>query len=79
MKEITVLKKVLRPIIENADSVICKNCAYFREVRGQATFGKCTKFGVKNIVTGVISHGSAFDVRNDADLCSKRGLYYVEK
>jgi hypothetical protein len=80
MKEIAVVKSVLRPIIKNADSVVCKKCVYFRELKNQnAMFGKCTKFGEKNIITGVIQYRYANDIRNDSDLCGKRGLYYVEK
>jgi hypothetical protein len=70
---------IIRPIIKYGESVICKNCAYFREVRGQALLGKCTKFGEKNIITGKISYACAYNVRNDEDLCGKRGVYYIEK
>jgi hypothetical protein len=71
------LGNVLRPIINNIDSVICKNCAYFREHRGSS--GLCTKFGEKNIISGAITYQFASASRNSSDLCTIRGLYYVAK
>jgi hypothetical protein len=72
---------VLRPIIKNAEAVICKHCAYFREPKANHSLimGKCTKFGEKNIITGTIKYLSAQEIRADEDLCGKRGLYYTEK
>jgi len=75
MKEGTIL----RPIIKYGESVICKNCAYFRELRGQAALGKCTKFGIKNIVTGNINYTGAYEVRTDDELCGKSGKYFIGK
>jgi hypothetical protein len=71
------MKTLLRPIINNIDKVICKQCAYFREHRGRG--GLCTKFGEKNVVNGKISYEYATVSRTNSDLCSVRGLYYVKK
>jgi len=73
--------QVLRPIIKNASTVICKKCSYFLEPKGPNSIimGKCTKFGEKNIVTGTIKYISAQETRHDDDLCGKRGVYYTEK
>jgi hypothetical protein len=70
------MKTLLRPIINNIDKVICKQCAYFREHRGRS--GLCTKFGEKNVITGEISYEYAYVSRANADLCRVRGLYYIE-
>ena len=69
------MKTLLRPIINNIDKVICKQCIYFREHRGRG--GLCTKFGEKNVVTGEISYEYAKVSRANSDLCSVRGLYYI--
>lgn len=67
------------PVIKFADNVICKNCIYYKQHNRSITFDECTKFGEKNIISGVIRYVSALNSRNDDDLCGKRGLYYVEK
>jgi hypothetical protein len=77
MKELAIIRPVLRPIIANIDNVVCKKCAYFREHRGSS--GLCTKFGEKNIINGVITYQFANVSRTNSDLCSTRGLYYVAK
>jgi len=75
MKEGTII----RQIIKNVDSFICKDCAYFRERKGSLVSGKCIKFGEKNIVTGIINYSYANEVRGNDDLCGKRGVYYVAR
>jgi hypothetical protein len=77
MKELAIIRPVLRHIITNIDAAVCKKCAYFREHRGSS--GLCTKFGEKNIITGVITYQFASASRTSSDLCSTRGLYYVAK
>lgn len=75
------MNHVLRPIIKNVEAAICKNCAYFREPKRPQSIlmGKCTKFGEKNIISGTIKYLSAQEIREDEDLCGKRGIYFIIK
>jgi len=66
----------LRQIIKNADYVICKNCAYFREQKSNPLFGRCIKFGEKNIIHGAVRYAFANDVRNEETLCGITGKYF---
>jgi hypothetical protein len=74
MKE---LAPILKRVISNIDTVVCKKCAYFREHRGTGVL--CTKFGEKNIITGAITYQFASVSRTNSDLCGARGLYYMPK
>ena len=58
-------------VIRNVNFPICKNCVYYRNKAG-----KCVKFGVMDLVSGVVNYQSAQSIRSDNGPCAERGLYY---
>ena len=76
------------PSIRNLQYPVCKNCVFFIEhtnnypydpVPDNAYYGKCTKFGEMNLVTGCIEYDFAKLCREDVKKCGWRGAWYQEK
>lgn len=65
--------------IKNYNKPICAECMYYIKNKGISSlfdFGKCKKFGVKNIVTGKINYKYAEICRDYEHLCGINGNYY---
>ena len=68
--------------IQNINVKSCKNCIYFRpslmklDEESLYTFGKCEKFGRKDIVSGKIHYTFADLCRNDELKCGHKGKYF---
>ena len=57
----------------------CKNCIYHKPTFGDnyaSSLSKCSKFGNKNIITGVITNKYADTARDDKKLCGTNGTYF---
>jgi hypothetical protein len=39
----------------------------------------CTKFGVKNIISGSITYDKVYEARLDHDKCGEKGEHFIEK
>jgi hypothetical protein len=39
----------------------------------------CTKFGIKNVISGTIHYDRVYDARLDNDKCREKGEYYMQK
>lgn len=63
--------------IKNVKQPICKHCHFYNSI--STKLGYCTKFGEKNIITGVITYKYAADIRYDDNLCGMNGVYFMEK
>ena len=68
---IFVSVRAFSQFIKNANLPICKTCVYYRHKAG-----KCTKFGVMDVVSGSVHYQSAQLIRSDNGPCEERGLYY---
>ncbi len=57
----------------------CKNCIYHKPLFGNnyaSSLSKCSKFGNKDIITGVITDNYADLTRYDNTLCGINATYY---
>ena len=67
-------------IIKNINLPSCRNCVYYKPDSLEFTsYGKCEKFGIKNIVTNKISYSFAESNRYDENMCGKDGKYFEEE
>jgi len=74
--------------IRNTHVPICSNCAHFiphqtnypyEDIPDDKKYGKCSKFGEVDYITGGIEYDFAKDCRNTADKCGLSGSEYKEK
>lgn len=68
-------------IIKNINLPACRNCIYFKpnSFSDFTYYGKCEKFGTKNMVTDEISYNYADSNRHDENICGKEGKYFEEE
>ena len=72
-------------IIKNENIQSCRNCVHFKpslKVLDDdfSSFGKCDKFGSKDIISGKITDYYADYCRNNEDKCGHDGKYWeIEK
>ena len=71
--------------IINISKPICINCINFIIPINNHhwddyddTFGKCSKFGIKSIITGKINYDYAYICREDKSKCGKEGIFFEE-
>ena len=70
--------------IQHINTPSCKNCIYFRpslmrlDEDSLYTFGKCQKFGRKDIVSDKINYSFADVCRNDEFKCGFKGKYFIQ-
>ena len=66
--------------VENVEKPVCQQCRYFRNsFLDDPNFGKCTQFGKKNIVSGIIRHEYAELCRKNPQQCGVNGTYFERK
>jgi hypothetical protein len=66
--------------VKNVEKPVCCQCRYFRNsFLGDPTLGKCTQFGHKNIVSGIITHEFAELCRKDPQQCGVNGTYFEKR
>lgn len=71
--------------IQHLNVPSCKNCIYFRpslirlDNDSVYTFGKCQKFGRKDIVSDKINYKFADVCRADEFKCGFRGKYFIQE
>lgn len=76
----TTFKKIQNlKIIQNSEYPACKDCVFFSvEPRELLTMGKCTKTGIKHLVTGEILYENAI-VNRHSGSCGEDGSDFVNK
>jgi hypothetical protein len=66
--------------IKNIELPSCKNCIHFTySSPSMIEYGKCSKFGEKNLITDEINNMDASSCRNDNQKCGIEGKYFEEK
>ena len=65
--------------ITNKDLPTCNTCEFYYTGKKSVYSGYCTKFGVKNIITGDITYQFASVSRINTNMCGNNGIYYVGK
>ena len=65
-------------LIRNSDKPACTNCIHYQPYTHEytSTLSKCTKFGGKDIHTGIILYDYADSVRRDETKCGTKGIYF---
>ena len=65
--------------IKNMNYNSCKNCAFFKtDMLNTEVYGRCHKFGSKDIITSKISYDFAYACRKDENKCGVEGRYFEE-
>lgn len=65
--------------IKNGTAPICSACRFFMNAKSRVEVGICTKFGEKNLISGVVKHDFAAAIRGTANLCGPKGQYYESR
>ena len=62
----------------------CVNCLHFLEYKKSEPYdtyycelGRCSKFGIKNMISGEINYDFASTCRTDKERCGTNGIYYI--
>ena len=63
--------------IQHLDQPSCKNCVHFQPALFNDEYGKCLKFGRKNVVTDKINYDFASFARFDHNKCGFNGKYFT--
>ena len=58
---------------------ICKNCIHYRPSIFASVFGKCSQYGRKNIVSGVLNNDYADIARYDNSKCGIDGKLFIKE
>ena len=79
---ITVEDLSSQVIIQNTNLPSCKDCIFHRPENGRQfieNWSKCTKFGEKNVLTGVIVYDDVFVARKDETKCGFIGKHFQKE
>jgi len=70
-----------KQIIRNNKLPTCSKCVFYQEnILANKTKGIiCTKFGVKNLISGTIYYDRVYEARLDNEKCGENGEYYIPK
>ena len=62
--------------VKNMDKPVCKDCKFFKydSIYNDYTYGKCTKFSQKNLITGKIIFEHIVTARYE--YCGENATYY---
>ena len=82
--------RLFSTFVKNIKNPICVNCMNFMEQKfinpydeiygnNNTTFGKCSKFGTQNLVTGDIEYDNALHCRKYDHKCGETGKYFIPK
>jgi hypothetical protein len=66
--------------IKNDNLPICKKCKYFfmNDKSSNIDLGRCSKFGIKDLISGEIQYEYASLSRISNTRCGKKGKYFEE-
>jgi len=74
------LALAVKQFIRNSKLPSCSSCIFYKEnMINKKKDLLCTKFGVKNIISGSITYDKVLESRLDHDKCGEKGEYYIEK
>jgi negative regulator of replication initiation len=62
--------------IKNSEFPVCKNCVHFQY---DLEYGKCKKFGQRNLVSGENVYKYAEFHRNNESLCGLQAKYFTQE
>jgi hypothetical protein len=74
------LIRAAKQMIRNSKLPTCSSCIFYQEnAINKKKELLCTKFGVKNIISGTIYHDKVYEARFDNDKCGEKGEHFIEK
>jgi hypothetical protein len=74
------LVRTAKQFIRNSKLPTCSSCIFYKEnLINKKKELLCTKFGVKNIISGSITYNNVLESRLDNDKCGEKGEHYIEK
>jgi len=74
------LVRAAKQFIRNSKLPSCSSCVFYKEnAINKKKELLCTKFGVKNIISGSITYDKVFEARFDNDKCGEKGEHFIEK
>jgi len=72
--------RAAKQFIKNNKLPTCSSCIFYQEnVVNKKKDILCTKFGIKNIISGSITYDKVYNSRLDNDKCGEKGEHYMEK
>ena len=80
------MNRMLSTHIKNLKTPICINCVNFIAPNNNypwddipdEEYGKCSKFGLRGLVTGKLHYDYAFINRKDKTKCGEEGIFFEE-
>lgn len=78
---------LIPPLVQNMDKVVCANCKFYEnmityfdvEHGDHRHVGRCVRFGERSYIIGDIEYKLASIRRQDSNLCTVKGLYYIQQ
>lgn len=67
------------PQIKNEDVPICAECIHYKDVAGKPWASMCTKFGIRDIITGLVEFETAKNSRLYGYMCGNKGTFFKPK
>jgi hypothetical protein len=72
--------RAAKQIIKNNKLPTCSSCIFYQEnIANKKKDILCTKFGIKNIISGTVTYDKVYIARLDNDKCGEKGEHYMEK
>lgn len=87
-KPVMVVEDEKKPFIKDVNLPVCVNCLHFIEHKtnypydplpDNKSFGRCKKFGYKDIITGEFNYDFAYLCRNNEKKCGLSGKEFEPK
>jgi hypothetical protein len=80
----TIVNQIIRnskQIIKNNKLPTCSTCVFYQEniLANKKKDIFCTKFGIKNVISGTIYYDRVYEARLDNDKCGVNGEYFIQK
>jgi len=72
--------RAAKQFIKNNKLPTCSSCIFYQEnLINKKKDILCTKFGIKNVISGSITYDKVYNARLDNDKCGEKGEHYMEK
>ena len=72
--------RAAKQFIKNNKLPTCSSCIFYQEnIINKKKDILCTKFGIKNIISGTVTYDKVYNARLDNDKCGEKGEHYMEK
>ena len=72
--------RTAKQFIKNNKLPTCSSCIFYQEnIINKKKDILCTKFGIKNIISGTVTYDKVYIARFDNDKCGEKGEHYMEK